>query len=111
MTAAELLSYLSASGVTLFVRDGRLRFRARSADTYTPAMRQAVAGCRRELVSLLTLARLDHWQEMRERYLERAAIREYDGGFPRALAEALALADVFAEETGCTPADERPGGA
>jgi hypothetical protein len=35
-----------------------------------------------------------------ERFLERAAIREYDGGFSRAEAERLAVEDVAAELEG-----------
>ena len=33
--------------------------------------------------------------DLRERYEERAAIMEFDGGLPRAEAERLALQDVF----------------
>jgi hypothetical protein len=35
--------------------------------------------------------------ELFERYQERAAIREYDGGFPREVAERLALEDVLGQ--------------
>lgn len=34
-------------------------------------------------------------EDLRDRYEERAAIMEFDGGLPRAEAEKLALQDVF----------------
>lgn len=43
-------------------------------------------------------------EDWRVFYEERAAVREYDGGWPRAVAERLALADVIAakREAGIT---------
>jgi hypothetical protein len=105
MTAAVLLADLIFAGVTLFVEGGKLRFRS-PPGAYTPAMRQAVAEKRSELLALLTQntaatdhrreqAQLGRWLDARECYLERAAIMEYDGGLPRPHAEALALADLL----------------
>lgn len=46
------------------------------------------------------ISSLDRW--WREYFEERAAIREYDGGLPRALADAAAVEDVRQELDGRT---------
>ncbi len=45
-------------------------------------------------------------EDWRDFYEERAAIREYDGGWPRAVADRLALADVIAAKA---EAKRKPG--
>lgn len=63
--------------------------------------------CKAELVGMLKGARASgssrfdlervDWVAARERFAERAAIREYDGGESRADAEAAALAEVLGQ--------------
>lgn len=102
MTATELLREFRRLGVVLHLEGDDLVFRA-AAGLVTPALRDAIAASKPEIVARLRglpaepAAWPEDWQEL---YAERAAIREFDGGFDRAEAERRAEQDcrrAFAE--------------
>lgn len=83
--APHLIAVLRARGNRLDVTgDGRLA--VSGGATLTDDLRAAIRTHRDAILDCLA----DH----AELWEERAAIREYDGGFPRAMAERLAARDV-----------------
>ncbi len=92
MTATELLRELRRIGVVLHLEGDDLVFRA-AAGLVTPALRDAIAASKPEIVARLRglPAEPATWpEEWHELYAERAAIREFDGGLSRADAERAA---------------------
>jgi len=81
---------LQAHDVRLATVGDRLQVDA-PAGFLTPEMRKRIAGNKAELLALLRgelpAAQADWPEEWRERFEERAAIMEYDGGLPRPEAE------------------------
>ena len=77
MKSESMIATLLDSGAVLTVRDGKLVIHAESA---LPD----------ELLSALRRDR----SEIIERWLERAAIREFDGGYQQSEAETLASKDL-----------------
>ena len=95
MNATTLLANLRAAGVQLDITErGTLRYRGDQSvvDRWLPKLRQ----CKDELLELLSADAApppltsDQLNGVREAIAERAAIREYDGGFSRSEAEAQA---------------------
>ena len=92
MTTLELLENLQNRGVELTPDGDLLRWRA-PAGALTPALRQALASHKTEVLAHLRgiidlpVTRADWPEEWQEAYIERAAIMEYDGGLPREEAE------------------------
>jgi hypothetical protein len=87
MSAAALLERAARQGVTVEVCDGDLKLAGPSWSVHdlTPAIREAKA----ELLAHLNpppLSAADH-ESIREAIEERAAIREFDGGESRQVAE------------------------
>ena len=89
MSAAVLLADLAACGVQLEVDGDRIRYRARRG-ALTPDLAERIRGSREDLLRLLDEERI----ELRHQFEERAGVREFDGGLPRADAEREAWADV-----------------
>jgi hypothetical protein len=89
MSAAVLLADLAARGVRLQVDGDRIRYRARRG-ALTPDLAERIRQSREGLLRLLAEERI----ELRNQYEERAGVREFDGGLPRAAAEREAWADV-----------------
>jgi len=90
MEAEKLLAEARAGGLTVFARGDRLVVRgSRNAEQ---DLVRALLGRKAELMPLLAA----DISEERERFEERAAIAEYDGGLSRAEAERLARAEVHA---------------
>lgn len=90
-----VVSALEESDVVLFVDDGVLHFDAPQG-AYTDDLRARVALHRTELVAMLSAnaATPATPDDPLERFEERAAILEFDAGFTRAEAEAMAWAEV-----------------
>ncbi len=84
MSALALLDRLTARGITLRAVDDRLQANPMSA--LLPDDREQLHQFKAELLTLLRGA-------ADELFEERAAIREFDGGLPRADAERLAAHD------------------
>ena len=94
MMAAALLSELRDLGILLHVADGRLDLDA-PRGALTDALLARVREAKPALMALLateTGSRGD--VDDSELFEERAAVREYDGGLSRRLAERLARRDV-----------------
>jgi hypothetical protein len=95
MNPLELLQDLASRGVALTPHGRRLLVDA-PAGALRAGDREQLARLKPDLLALLeasgTLDALP--PEWREQWAERAAIREFDGGLSRAVAEALALAEV-----------------
>jgi hypothetical protein len=99
--ALALLAELCRPGVELATEDDRLRYRPREAVTPTlveglkankPALLVILAA--RQAGQLSDLA--EQWPEdWRDRWGERSAIMEYDGGLPREVAEDRAFLDLL----------------
>jgi hypothetical protein len=98
MTATEFLVDLARRGVRLRVAKGRLQVDA-PVGVLTDVDREAMARHKTMLVLLLSDCTADDIGM----FLERAAIREFDGGQPRAEAERLAW-----EETQVDRQEGRP---
>jgi hypothetical protein len=99
MTPPTVLFALTKAGAVLWLDNGHLRFRA-PAGAVDPVLHALAAACRTALVALLKAGALlppdlAVWpSDERDAYEERAAIREYEGGLPRAVAEREAERDV-----------------
>jgi hypothetical protein len=100
MYVGELVADLRRRGITLAVEGGNLRVTPASRLTDTD---RALIRARKSAVLALAMG-LGVRPEMLSTELpadwyllwdERAAIREYDGGFPREKAESLALEDIL----------------
>jgi len=86
VTSKQLFSDLRSAGVVLSIdRDGRLAFDGPD-DVLTDDRLSVMRSHRDDLLALV------------ERFEERAAVVQYDGGLPRPEAERLALADVLRPE-------------
>ena len=86
MTATALLTPLRSLGVTLRAEGAQLDLTAPHRGTLTPALLNQVRSVKPDLLALL-----DAEAELFE---ERAAVREFDGGLTRPVAERLARRDV-----------------
>ncbi len=92
MTAVGVLLALVEAGVVLWVEGGRPRFRAPDG-ALTPELREAASGWRPALVALVEAGAVlpvdrGGWSAgLRERWEERAAVMEFEGGLARELAE------------------------
>ena len=86
MIAAALLTHLRSLGVTLRAEGAQLDLTAPQRGTLTPALLNQVRSVKPDLLALL-----DAEAELFE---ERAAVREFDGGLSRPVAERLARRDV-----------------
>ena len=92
MTAPSVLLALVEAGVVLWVEDGRLRFRAPDG-ALTAEIRDGAARCGAALVALVEAGAVlpagrDAWSvQLHERWEERAAVMEFEGGLVRELAE------------------------
>jgi hypothetical protein len=98
MTPLNLLLILASRGVALIPREGKLVVDA-PAGALSEWDREMLARHKTELLALLTDAAAPDalppdWHLLWD---ERAAIMEYEGGFPRERAEALALAAILSQ--------------
>jgi len=80
-------------GVVVLVDGQELVVRAPKG-TLTPDILSQIKAAKHELLELLTPKRPNYWHD---RYEERAAIMEHDGGFVRQEAEQWAMRDVLYE--------------
>lgn len=103
MNLDALLDRLAARSVTVRLDNGELRYRA-PIGVMTSEFAAELSRHRPALEKHLACdAPIRHWPaDLREAFEERAAIREFDGGFPREEAERKAEADCrgsFRRET------------
>jgi hypothetical protein len=94
MGAAELLEHVRAAGFTLDLADGKLL--VAPASMLTDELRAALRFSKTEVLALLAA---EHDADA-EAFEERAAIMEFEGGLPRAEAEAAAHQCVDCEHFG-----------
>ena len=94
MSARDLLQDMLAAGFELDVADGKLL--VTPASMLTDELRAALRACKPEVLALLAAER----EADAEAFDERAAIMEFDGGLPRAEAEAAARQCVDCEHYG-----------
>ena len=96
-TAFQVVADAADAGVSLWVEDGRLRFRG-PAGVVDDQLRRRIAGLRASLVDLLRSgleASRGSWPEAaRADFEERAAVMEHEGGLSLAEAELRAEARV-----------------
>jgi hypothetical protein len=98
MTAFDFLLSLECRGVKLKPSQGKLMVDA-PAGILTDRDRTMLARYKADLLALLVIpsSPADLPLDWRERWEERAAIMEYEGGLPRERAEALALAEISSQ--------------
>jgi hypothetical protein len=84
-----LLALAAASGLSVFARGDRLVVRGPRGTSQE--LVRSILGRKEELWPLLALAGADD----RDRFEERAAIAEYDGGVTRSEAEQVARAEIY----------------
>ncbi len=87
MQACQMLQRLRADGLQFGIQDGQLAVRPR--ERITNEIRNTIKLCRDELVRLIEA---EGGAPCRHDVLERAAILEFDGGYCREEADALAHA-------------------
>jgi hypothetical protein len=94
MGAVDLLEHVRAAGFTLDLADGKLLLTP--ASMLSDELRTALRASKTEVLALLAAER----EADAEAFEERAAIMEFDGGLPRADAEAAARQCVDCEFLG-----------
>lgn len=120
MTVAALIEELTRLGVTLTPEGDRLRYRA-PAGAITPELKQRIVEQKLEIIAVLNhedygagrpspenatkpveercSEALELLGELTDLYNQRAAVLEYEAGFPRDEAERLAMIETKATET------------
>jgi hypothetical protein len=108
MSAVEALKAARAAGVELALDGDDLALKAASAPP--AAVLEALSRHKAEIVALLRPGR-DGWsaEDWQVFFDERAGIIEFDGGLPRAEAEAQAFACCVVEWLNCNPERSRTG--
>jgi hypothetical protein len=108
MSAAEALKAARAAGIKLAIDGDDLVLEASASPP--PAVIDRLTGHKTEIVAMLRSGRdgwsADDWQAF---FDERAAIAEFDGGLPRAEAEAQALTCCIVEWLNRNPTPSAPG--
>jgi hypothetical protein len=108
MSAAEALKAARAAGIKLAIDGDDLVLEASASPL--PAVIDRLTGHKTEIVAMLRPRRdgwsADDWQAF---FDERAGITEFDGGLPRAEAEAQAFAGCVAEWLNRNPMVSPPG--